>query len=96
MADICAVTVLAGLTEAEDSHWGVGLMGLEYDPSAVTTCPWTAEFNAYFVWKRNVFQCLLALILIFNFEINFTFSQGTIGISLILVAQLCDTVGQAG
>lgn len=35
LADICAVTVLAGLTEAEDSHRGVGNMGPEYDMPAV-------------------------------------------------------------
>lgn len=38
LAGICAVTVLAGLTETEDSHGGAGLMGLEYDLHAVTTC----------------------------------------------------------
>lgn len=38
MAGICAVTVLAGLTEAEDSLGGAGLMALEYGLPAVTIC----------------------------------------------------------
>ena len=38
LAGICAVTVLARLTEPEHSHWAVGLMGLEYDLSAMSNC----------------------------------------------------------
>lgn len=38
LAGICAVAVLARLSEAENSHWGVGLIGLYYDSPSVTTC----------------------------------------------------------
>lgn len=44
LAGIHAVTVLAGLTGAEDSHWGVRLLVLEYGMPEVTTCLWAAEF----------------------------------------------------
>ena len=48
LANICAVTVLDVLTEAEDRHWG-----------AVTTCLRAVEFNADFLWRHTVFLCLL-------------------------------------
>lgn len=63
MANICAGTVLAVLTEAEDRHWGVGLMGREYDPPAVTTCLRAAKLNAGFLFEAQCLPMSVALIL---------------------------------